>query len=172
MDKEKSAIVYYSWTGNTKIVAEVFSELLGIPIDPIIEKKTRASGNIPLAALSAILGLKSRIEPLMIDLGNLENLFIAGQVWAGHSTPAINSFIHHADLKGKNIWLVITGADENKPEKVVDKLKAKITARGGKVIGVYTCKTRALIGNTDVVTHAEVKPFIEQWLGENELISN
>lgn len=170
MDKEKSAIVYYSWTGNTKIVAEVFSELLDIPIDPIIEKKMRASGNIPLAALSAMLGLKSRIEPLMIDLNRVTTLFVAGQVWAGHSTPAINSFIHRADFKDKKVWLIITGADENRPEKVINKLKNKIINKGGEVIGIYTLKTRALIGNKDIITHEEVRESIEDWLKQNNLL--
>ncbi len=170
MDKAKSAIVYYSWTGNTKIVAEVFSDLLDIPMDPIIEKNTRASGNVPLAALSAILGLKSRIEPLMLDLNEMTTLFVAGQVWAGHPTPAINSFIHHTDFKGKKVWLIITGADENRPEKMIRKLKNRIIKKGGEVIGIYTCKTRALIGNTDIISHEEVRESVEDWLDQNNLL--
>ncbi|GAU79942.1 flavodoxin family protein [Fusibacter sp. 3D3] len=170
MNKEKSAIVYYSWTGNTKIVAEVFSDLLDIPIDPIIEKKIRVSGNIPLAALSAMLGLRSTIEPLMIDLNAVTNLFVAGQVWAGHSTPAINSFIHRTDFSGKKVWLIITGADENRPEKVIQKLKSKIINKGGEVVGIYTLKTRALIGNKDIVTHEEVREPIKDWLEQSNLL--
>ncbi|MBF4692631.1 flavodoxin family protein [Fusibacter ferrireducens] len=170
MDKAKSAIVYYSWTGNTKIVAEVFGQLLDVPIEPIVEKKMRASGNIPLAALSALLGFKSRIEPLTIDLNAMTTLFVAGQVWAGHSTPAINSFIHQTDFKDKKVWLILTGADENRPEKVIHKLQSKIIDRGGEVLGIYTLKTRALIGNKDIVTHEEVRASIEDWLKQNNLL--
>ena len=118
--KGKSLIIFYSWVGNTEVVAREIRNQTGFDIQKIEEKKDRKLGSIMSAALGAIIGLKSRLKPIDFLLADYENIFLGAQVWAGKTTPAINKYLSKASFKNKNIWLFITKADDKEPKKVID----------------------------------------------------
>lgn len=164
MVKDK-VVVYYSWTGNTRIVAEEIGHQLDADVLEIKEKKVRKRGNIPKAALSAILGIRSQIEN-NIDIRGYEEIFIGAQVWAGHITPPINRYLENVDLRNKKVWLFVTRADDKPPEKVIEKLTKKVHRRGGTLEGVFSIQTPALINNDICITHSEVRDNVTKWLND------
>ncbi|MEI6132573.1 MAG: flavodoxin [Bacillota bacterium] len=141
MDRN-SVIVYYSWVGNTKLAAEEIQKSTGLELFRIEEKKERNFGSIMGPAFAAFFGFKSGIKPIDFSFQKYENVFIGTPVWAGKITPAINSFLSKYSLKGKNIYIFITKADENVPQKVIDSMTSRIEKKGGKVKGCISLTTK------------------------------
>jgi flavodoxin len=157
----KNLIVYYSWTGNTEVIANEIQKLTGGAIQKIEEYKKRKSGaGFMGAAFTALIGLKSRIKPMDLSLNGYDNIFIGGQVWAGRSTPAINTFISRAKLSGKKVYLFLTKADDKVPQKVIDSMTQRIERRGGKVIDSFSATTK--MGS--VISTEEIRPQLSEWI--------
>jgi flavodoxin len=161
---KKSAIIYYSWIGNTEVVAKEIQRLTGYDLIKIQEKKERKLGNIMGPALCALLGLQSNIEPLDFSLADYDNVYLGTPVWAGKTTPAINRFISKANFKGKNIWIFITKADEKVPQKVIDSVKRRIEKKGGTVMDCLSLTTK-WDPKTNIPTSVEdIRSDIQVWI--------
>lgn len=157
----KSLVAYYSWTGNTEVVANEIHQLVGADLKKIEEVKTRKSGiGFAGAALSAVIGLKSRLKPMDFTLKNYDNVFLGGPIWASSSTPAINSFINKADLMGKKVYLFLTEGDDKTPQKAIDSITKRIEKRGGKVAGNIFITTKM----NSVIAPEEVKSPVLEWI--------
>ena len=160
----KSLIVYYSWVGNTEVVAKEIQRQTGFGIQRVEERKERKRSNIMGAAMGALLGLKSRLKPMDFSLADYENIFLGVQVWAGKTTPAINKYLSKACLKGKKIWLFITKADEKVPQQVIDSITRRIEKKGGKVIDSISFTNPWEPEKNTIISQEEVKDRIYEWL--------
>jgi hypothetical protein len=130
----KSIIVYYSWVGNTEVVAKEIQRLTGFDIQKIEEKNIRKPGNIAGGAMGAFFGFKSSIKPIDFELSSYQNIFLGVQVWAGKTPPAVNRYLSKVCLKNKKVWLFITKSDEKVPQKFIDSVTRRIEKKGGKVM--------------------------------------
>lgn len=156
-----SLVLYYSWTGNTEVVAKAIQELTGCDSACIEELKQRKPGiGFVGAAFSALIGAKSKLKPLTVSLSNYDTIYLGSQVWASRSTPAVNTFLDQADLKGKNVYLFLTLADDKAPVKVFDSIKRRIENKGGKVAGNIHIMTQ--MGR--LVSQDAVKEQISAWI--------
>lgn len=163
--KKNGLIVYYTLTGNTKVVAEEIQKKTGFDIQRIRETKERKQGNIMGSALGALLGLKSRIKPLDFSLENTESIFLGVQIWAGKTAPAINRYLSKVSLKQKKIWLFVTKADNKVPEKFINAITKRIEKKGGKVMGNISFTSPWKPNkNTDVISREKVCDSIDKWL--------
>jgi flavodoxin len=160
----RSLIVYYSWVGNTEVVAKEIQRQTGFDIQRIEEETERKQGNIMGAAMGAILGFKSRLKPMDFLLADYENVFLGVQVWAGRTTPAINKYLSKACLKDKKVWLFVTKADEKVPQKVIDSIARRIEKKGGRVISSVSFTSKWEPGKSTVISQEEVKDSIREWL--------
>lgn len=156
----KNLIVYYTLTVNTEAVAKELHKKVGGDLKKIEEEKQRKTGiGFAGAAVSALFGLKSKLKPMDFSLNSYDAIFIGGQVWAGHCTPAINAFIDKADFKNKNVYLFLTEADNKAPQKVIDSIKNRIEKRGGKFIESFYVTT--VMGNT--LSAEAIKELLPDW---------
>ncbi len=168
--EKNGVIIYYSWIGNTKVVAEEIQKLTGYDLVRIEEKKERQLGHIMSAATSAFLGFKSSIAPVDFTLQKYEKVFIGTPIWGGKTTPAINKFLSKGDFKGKQVWIFITKADEKVPQKVIDSITRRIEKKGGKVMDSFSLTTK-WDPKTNIPTEAEdVRTSIQDWIGKTDLI--
>ncbi|MEI7667561.1 MAG: hypothetical protein WCI62_01020, partial [Erysipelotrichaceae bacterium] len=69
-------IVYYSWVGNTEVVAKEIQRLTGFELIRIEEKKDRKFGNIMGAAMGAFFGFQSGIKPIDFSLQKYDTVFL------------------------------------------------------------------------------------------------
>lgn len=157
-------VIYYSWIGNTKVVAEEIQRLTGFPLLRIEEKRVRQFGNIMGAAMRAFFGLRSNIKTINYSLNNIDNIFIGSPVWAGKTPPAFNKFLSKAKFKGKNVWVFITKSEENIPLKVIDSIKNRIEKKGGKVIDNFSLTTHWDPKTNIPLTEEEVGSRIQDWI--------
>lgn len=160
----KSLVVYYSCAGNTKVVAEEIEQQTGYDIRRIEEMRPRDLKGIMWAALGAVLGQKSAIKPMDFDMAEYDTVILGAQVWAGKTTPAINSFLSRANFRGKKVWLFFTLASEQVPPIFIDSVTRRIEGKGGKVLGSLAC-----ISKWDPKERAPLKPEeardkVRQWL--------
>ena len=156
----ENIVVYYSWTGNTEAAALEISDIAGGKTIKLCEEKDRKS--FMGSAFSAIIGSKSKLKPAGSALPEGEaNIFLGTPVWASHCTPAINTFLDKADLKGKKVFLFFTLASSEAPLKLIKSLETKIEAKGGKLCGYISLQVK----KDDKITPASFKERAEKWIG-------
>ena len=128
-------VVYYSFDGNTKFIAE---KIAGTISADIIELKT--SKKYPTEGFwkyfwggkSVIFGEKPKLINESVDLSRYETIIIGTPVWAGSYTPPVKSFIGQYKLQGKRIALFASHGG-NGAEKCFARLKEALP--GNKFIG-------------------------------------
>ena len=150
----KKLVVYYSWTGKTKLVATSISKILNADLGKIEEVKERKGlfGFIR-GGYSAMRGRCSQIKPFKFDLAMYDLIFLGTPVWALRPAPAINAFISRADLTDKKVVLFVTMGGLG-GRKVVKIMKEKIEARGGKVVTSFIVKTGGM-RTEDIIKRGE-----------------
>ncbi len=159
----KSIIVYYSWVGNTQSVANCIQKQTGFSQRRIEEKTERKKGKIMMPAMGAFFGLKSGIKPMDFKFEGYENVFLGAQVWAGKTTPAINTFLSKAKFDGKKVWLFITKADDKLPQNVIDSITDRIEKKGGRIMDSVSFTTKI----DTVISEEDIKDTITDWLKRN-----
>lgn len=109
----KKIIVYFTYTNNTKMIAEQIKEKLNCDIleiktvipyskdyDTVVndEQNSEASNHLP------------DIQNINIDLSNYDEIILGTPVWWYRPVPAIRTFLTQNDLTGKRIIPFATNA--------------------------------------------------------------
>ena len=153
-------VIYYSWTGNTRVVAQALSKALSGETREIFEHKNRIKGlGFFRAGYEAITEKKSNIQPLNYDFSPYENIFIGTPVWASKSCPAINAFIEKADLKGKKVYLFATSGGGSS-EGALKSMTEKIQRKEGQVMDSFALVTKA----KGEALMGMVQPAVQNWV--------
>jgi flavodoxin len=163
----KTAVVYYSLDGSTRVAAQALAERLGADIYELREVKQRSS-NAPKTFVSggfaAALGLKSRLQDTFAgSMGAYERVCVGTPIWAGHPTPAANAFIKAFDPAGKQVMLFTAQADPDpqSSKKGTEKLCARIRKKGGALLPALRLHGEAP-GKT--ATKAQIEAQLDQKL--------
>lgn len=159
----KNLVLYYSLSGNTEVVANEVSELTGGELKKI--ELTRRTGKIGFAwaAVSSLMGLKASIKIPDVSLGDYDNIFIGGQVWAGRTSTPINSILEKFDFSGKNIFVFLTLADEKAPAAVFQSIAGRVEKKGGKVIDTLFIQTVM----KSILSAETMKKPVSDWIDRN-----
>ncbi|MBR4265491.1 MAG: hypothetical protein IKQ46_05465 [Bacteroidales bacterium] len=102
--KSKSIVVYYSQTGATAKVADIFSQKLGIEKDSIVcEEPYNGDFNQTIERCQKDLqeGKVPAIKALAHNIAEFDTIYLGYPVWFGTFAPPVASFIKNVDLKGK-----------------------------------------------------------------------
>ena len=102
----KKIIIYFSYTGNTKMIAKKIAEKLNcrtLQIETVIpyskdydtvvndEQNSEASNHLP------------EIKDININLNDYDEIILGTPVWWYRPVPAIRTFLTQSDLSGKII---------------------------------------------------------------------
>ena len=125
----KKLVLFYSYTGNTKALADELAKAEGADIAEI--RDTKRPG-IPAAYVkggyAAIKGRGWPIQPLGVDLSAYEHIFLLSPVWGGNPPPAVNAAL--TDLPtGKTMSVKMVSSSGK--SRCREKLEALITGRAG-----------------------------------------
>ena len=91
----KTAIVYYSMSGNTKMVAEIIAKELSadlIEIKPVKDYPDKGARKFIWGGMKAVMGEKPQLNPYEFN-GDYDRIIFATPVWASSFTPPIRTFI-------------------------------------------------------------------------------
>ena len=141
----KTSIIYYSYSGITRGIAEKIQESCGGDLVEVKSKENYSA--ITAYTLGCYRAMKEAcdpIEPETIDVSSSDLIVIGTPVWAFKATPAINAAI--AALKGcdgkKSVIFATCGSSA---KDTLSILKKALEAKGVTVVGQYIL-TRKEIG--------------------------
>jgi flavodoxin len=107
----KSIVIYYSYSGNTKKVADILVEYLAQQgeVNTIELKAQDESGNFFTQCSRAFWRKRAKIEPINFDLLQFDLICLGTPVWAFGPAPTINTFLDQcAGLENKKVILFTT----------------------------------------------------------------
>ena len=133
----KTCIIYNSYSGNTRGVAEkVHAALGGELIEVVSQEYSSKITAYTLGCYRAMKGMSDPIEPKTIDVTADDIIVIGTPVWAGKATPAINAAVAALDgCKGKKAVVFATcGKDGGETLPI---LKKSLEERGVTVAGEF-----------------------------------
>lgn len=105
-EESKTLVLYYSLTGNTKMVAEEFANRLGADIEEITcvnPYDTNFQACIQRCIQEREEGVLPEIEPVKADLSKYDVVFIGYPVWFGTYAPPVTKWLEGVDLSGKKV---------------------------------------------------------------------
>jgi flavodoxin len=151
----KSLVVYYSLTGNTKLVAQVIAEALNATMEEIMETKPRKIRLLVylIGGFEATMNRGSNIGSIDVNLKQYERIFIGSPIWNARPAPAINSFIYRTNLEGRDIIPFFTMGGDNS-EKALANVRAKIERSQGKVAGSFAI-TSYKVSDEQIIARAK-----------------
>ena len=125
----KTAIVYYSMSGNTKYVADKIAVRIEgdiIPIEPVKAYPDKGAVKFFWGGKSAVMGEKPALREYEFSLDNYDRIILGTPVWASNFAPPIRTFIkENPDISGKKL-AVFTCYSGGGADKAIDKMKKYI----------------------------------------------
>ena len=105
-DAPKVLVLYYSQTGNTKVVAEEIATRLGTDIEAI-EAAVPYDGTyqetISRCLQEREAGTRPECQPIEADIADYDILFLGYPIWFGTYAPPVAALLDSISLKGKMV---------------------------------------------------------------------
>ena len=156
----KTLIVYYSYTGNTKKIANAIKNNLNCDILEVTPKIPFSNDYDEVIAEyqnNSIEDKSIEINDIGIDLKEYDKIIIGSPVWWYTICPVITSFLKKYDLSGKKIYPFATNAGWlGKTFKDIEKLCPNSEVKKGMNI-VFESYTDNLVTS---------KQEIDKWIKE------
>ena len=107
----KILLVYYSYTGNTKMVAEYLQSRINCDILRL-EPQTPYSDDYNSVVIKGQEEVNSRFTPKLknfdVNLGDYDIVILGSPIWWYTFSPVMRSFLTFNDLNGKKIYAFFT----------------------------------------------------------------
>ena len=129
----KTLVLFYSYTGHTKKIAEELAKREDADIQEIVGLTRPGKVKVYLSgALAAKRCQAWEIQPLGVDLGDYDRLFLLAPVWAGFPAPYLNAVLNQLS-SGKTVYLKLISASGKSgcKEQVEAMIKNKGSILGG-----------------------------------------
>ena len=110
-ESAKVLVAYYSYSGNTKEVAEAIHEKVGGDIFEIKTEGTYPDEYRPMtvqAKKEIEDGWRPKLTTSVADISKYDIVFLGSPNWWGTITPQVSSFLETYDLSGKTVIPFIT----------------------------------------------------------------
>jgi flavodoxin len=104
----KALVVYFSFEGNTKLVAKKISETINADLVELKTSKVypkEGIGKFFWGGKSVIFGEKPELINQPIDMNPYDVIIIGTPIWAGTFAPPIKSLISQYSIQGKKIGM-------------------------------------------------------------------
>lgn len=103
----KAIVIYYSYGGNTRRAAEKIGTAIGADLAEIRTVQPYTGGYddvVNQGRREVNSGFRPEIQPMDVDLSRYDTVVLGAPVWWYTFAPAMNSFLHGADLTGKTVY--------------------------------------------------------------------
>lgn len=131
----KSIIIYYSYSGNTRKVAEVLAEHLRQKGEAeILELKAKDESNSFFGQCSrAFWHKRAEIEPVNFDLSGYDLICFGSPVWAFGPAPAMNTYLDKCSgVEGKDVILFTTYGSGTGNNRCLNYMQDILSKKGAK----------------------------------------
>lgn len=110
-ENAKILIAYYSWSGNTKEVAEAIQEKTGgtlFRIETVQQYPEEYRATTEQAKKEINAGFHPELKDKVANISQYDVIFIGSPNWWGTIAPAVSTFLASYSLKGKKVIPFIT----------------------------------------------------------------
>lgn len=104
--KTHALTVYYSWSENTKKIAEQIHSYVGgdiLRIVPIESYPTDYRECVNQAIDEVRAKAAPKLMPFSLDIAQYDTVFIGSPIWCGSFAPPLRSFLQQYSLSGKTL---------------------------------------------------------------------
>jgi flavodoxin len=153
----KTAVVFYSYSGNCAFVAEEIRTLLDadlVRLETADEKRREGFSKYLWGCSQVFMRKKPALKPYRFDAAAYDLIIIGAPVWAAAPAPPARTFLSEANLSGKKTALFVCHAGGR--GNALDKLKALLA---GSLIAGEADFLNSSGGNRE-----ESRRQIEQWV--------
>ena len=137
----KSLIVYYSYSGNTRHVAQTLKECLAQQGESTLLELTSLDESKSFfgQCRRAFSKVRAKIAEMNFDVSGHDKIYIGTPVWAFKPAPAMNTFLDKcAGLGGKEVILFTTYGSGTGNERCLRYMREIIIKKGAKRIGKFS----------------------------------
>lgn len=129
----KTAVIFYSWSGHTKALAQEKARLDGAALFEIEDEKRPGALKAYTAGCLAALRMKpALVKPFHIPFEAFDRIVIMAPVWAGHPAPAVNALWSELPA-GKDVCFCAVSASGSSSCR--DKVKDIVNRKGCMLSG-------------------------------------
>lgn len=103
----KAIILCYSYSGNTRRIAQMIKEQLGCDcaeIETVKQYPDNYNDTVEVGKREIDGGFMPEIKPLELDLADYDTVILGSPVWWYTFAPAVKTFLSKSDLKGKRVF--------------------------------------------------------------------
>lgn len=126
IENKKILVAYYSYSGNTKEVAEAIHQKVGGDIFEIKTEGTYPAEYRPMTEQvkkELEEGFRPKLTTSVADIAQYDVIFLGSPIWWGTITPQVSSFIESYNLSGKRIIPFVTHGGGGKSRSFDDITK-------------------------------------------------
>lgn len=133
-----SIIIFYTWSGHTKRLAEIIANLTGadlLEVEPVTTYTQNYNMVVNQAREEIKKGYLPEIKTVECDLSQYEVVYIGTPIWWGTMAPPLATFLNRQDFSGKTIMPFSThgGGGKGHSDRDIEKMCA-----GAYVKTMYT----------------------------------
>jgi len=132
-DDLRILVVYYSFEGNTKLIAESITEEIDSDILKleVVKPISNDATKYIMGGKQVILKEKPKLMPYEFEAENYDVLFIGTPIWAWNYAPALRTFFETNSVKNKKIALFSCNGGSN--GKTFENMKKEL--QGNEFLG-------------------------------------
>ena len=122
-DAGKTLIVYFSWGGNTRTVANHIHDLVGgdiVEVETVVPYPDTYEEVTQIAPGELESDYRPELKTKVENMDEYDTLIVGTPIWGGHLTPAMKSFLAGYDLSGKSIAPFCTHGGSGTAQSVSD----------------------------------------------------
>jgi flavodoxin len=153
----KTAIIYYSCTGNTALLAGMIKTVMNADVFEIKtedQKKRKGFALFFWGGSQVFRKIKPALQPLPVDCNAYDLIILGTPTWAGSPAPALVSFLDKTKITGKKLAFFCSHGGG--PGKTFKKLQALLP--GNSFLGELDIKIPAMMERD------ALKQKVEEWL--------
>ena len=116
----KSLLIYYSYTGNGELVAELFASH-GMDTRKVEPKKKLPKSffwGVMTGGFLAGIKYKDKLVNFNSDISEYDHIYIASPVWNARFSSPINGVLHQLDLSNKEVTFILYSGSGEAPKAV------------------------------------------------------
>jgi flavodoxin len=130
----RTLITYYSFSGNTDKVVNIFAGLLRKKGEVVLQRLKPADEikKFALQCKAAFMGERAVLEgDVQFDLGQYDLLLIGSPVWAFAPTPSINTYLDKlSGLSGKRAIVLVTSGSGTGVGRCFKNIRKSLESKG------------------------------------------
>ena len=129
-------VVYYSFEGNTQLIAETIAIAVSADIlrlEVAKERKSHGFGKYLWGGRQVVMKSKPALKPMDKNPADYDVLYLGTPVWAYTFSPAMRSFFSAVKLDGKKIALFCSCGGDRR--KTFEHMRARL--QGNEILGEF-----------------------------------